>query len=222
MLRPKVVAVAAPATPISGKGTKTEDEAGTKQDIDCVGEPENAHRDRGVSGAAEDRVDEKEEHDGRVAAQHDPGVPSPDRDHRRCCAHQLEQPRRKEESAQSEEQGHDQADGDALDRGRGGALGVVLADAACDCRGHSDAQSHGDRVHDRQERLGEADSRNRIGAQSRNEEHVRDGEEGLHEHLEDHRHCEQQDGTADRPLGVVLPRPAKGFLDAGPDVRLTV
>ena len=36
-----------------------------------VAEPQHAHRDRRVAGAAEDGVDEEQQHDRDVAAEHD-------------------------------------------------------------------------------------------------------------------------------------------------------
>ena len=47
-----------------------------------------------------------------------------------------------------------------------------------------------------------------VGAEVRHPEHVHDREHRLEDHLEDHRHGQQHDGPPDRPLGVVLPRPA--------------
>ena len=40
-----------------GKRPEAEDEAGAEHDVEHVAEPQHAHRDRGVAGAAEHRVD---------------------------------------------------------------------------------------------------------------------------------------------------------------------
>src|SRR4029079_19382992 len=52
------------------KRTEPEDEARAKHDVQDVSEPEDAHRDRGITSSAEHRVQHEEEEDGRVAAEH--------------------------------------------------------------------------------------------------------------------------------------------------------
>ena len=54
-----------------GEWPETEDEARIETDVDCVGDPEDAHRDRRVARAAEHRVDQKQHHDDAVEAEDD-------------------------------------------------------------------------------------------------------------------------------------------------------
>jgi len=75
-----VVATACAGDAQLGKRTQPEDEAGVEHDVDRVREPQRTHRDRGVAGTAEDRVDQKQKH--RAApAQHHARVASADRLH---------------------------------------------------------------------------------------------------------------------------------------------
>ena len=78
------------------------------------------------------------------------------------------------------------------------AVGVAFADAARDGCGRADAEADGDRVDDRQHRLGQPDGGDRVGAEARHEEHVDDGEDRLEHQLEHHRDCEEQNRAADR------------------------
>lgn len=106
-----------------------------------------------------------------------------------------------------------------LDRLHGGtrrAIGLMFPDAARDRCGSADREADRHRVDHRHERLGDAHGRNRIGAETSDEEDVRHGEHRLHEHLEDHRHCQQHHRAADGRLGVVLARAADGFAKRGP------
>ena len=64
-----------------------EDEARGEHDVERVGQPQHAHGDRRVAGAAEDGVDEEEQHDRGVAAEHDPRVGAAGLDDRRRGAH---------------------------------------------------------------------------------------------------------------------------------------
>jgi hypothetical protein len=68
-------------------------------------------------------------------------------------------------------------------------------------RGEGDADRHG--VDERHDRLCEADDRHRLPSQARHPEHIDDGEQRLHDHLEDHGHGEQKDCTIQR-LGRVV------------------
>ncbi len=54
-----------------GERAEAEDEARPEQDVEDVAEPQHAHRDRRVARAAEHRVDQEQQHDGDVAAEHD-------------------------------------------------------------------------------------------------------------------------------------------------------
>src|SRR3569832_515879 len=52
------------------KGTDSEDQTRTEQDVDPVREPQRAHRDRGVACATKDRVDHDVHHDADVTGEH--------------------------------------------------------------------------------------------------------------------------------------------------------
>ena len=107
------------------------------------------------------------------------------------------------------QRGDDDAQEDRL-RGRARrAVRVLLADAPRDERHRADRQPHRDRVDDRQHRLGQADRRDRIGAEVRHPEHVGDGEDRLHRHLDHHRHREHDHRPPDR-RGRVVDWPARG------------
>ena len=55
-------------TPSFGEWTPAEDQARVEDEIDDVGDPEEAHGDGGIAGAAEDGVVEKKQHDRTAAA----------------------------------------------------------------------------------------------------------------------------------------------------------
>ena len=76
-----VVATACAGDAQLGKWTQPEDEAGVEHDVDRVREPQRTHRDRGVAGTAEDRVDQKQKQHRAAPAQHHARVASADRLH---------------------------------------------------------------------------------------------------------------------------------------------
>ena len=96
------------------------------------------------------------------------------------------------------------ADQDRLDGGARRRVGVLLADAPRHRRRRANRQPHRDRVNDGHQRLGDADGGDRVRAEPADEEDVRHREHRLHQHLEHHRHGQQDDGAADRRLRVVL------------------
>src|SRR5262249_26385553 len=61
-----------------GKWSKAPDQAGIEAQVDEVRQPENAHGNSCVSGAAKDRIDEKKQKDDAGTAQHDSRVKRPD------------------------------------------------------------------------------------------------------------------------------------------------
>src|ERR1700730_4392280 len=72
-----------PAAGVSGYGRthnpelwerpNTKNEAGPKYNVDRVCQPQHAHRDCRITGAAKNSVNHEEHHHGRVASQHDSG-----------------------------------------------------------------------------------------------------------------------------------------------------
>jgi hypothetical protein len=75
--RPIVVADGRAGDAELGERPDAEHEARPEHDVDGVGEPEHAHRDRRVARAAEQRVDDEQHDDHRLAAEHDARVPEP-------------------------------------------------------------------------------------------------------------------------------------------------
>ena len=173
------------------------DQQGTEHDVDRVREPEDAHRDRRVAGAAEDRIDQKDQQDDDVAAEHDARVGLSGRDDLGRGAHEAQQRGREDHAGNADDDRRDDAERDALHRRLRRARRIFLADAARHHGGHTDRQTHRGRVNERQHRLGEPDRGDGVRADVRDPEDVDHGEQRLHQHLEHHRHGEQDDGSAD-------------------------
>ena len=68
-----------------------------------------------------------------------------------------------------------------------------------------------DRIQDGEDRLGEPDHRNGVGAEARHPEDVDDREHRLHRHLEHHRDREQEHRSAHAALRVVVLLARQGF-----------
>jgi hypothetical protein len=197
-----------------------EDEQWSQDDVDDVGEPEHAHRDRGVTGPAKDRVHHEQHDDRRLAAQHDRRIAATGRDHLGRRAHERQQPRREQCADSAEQHGDEERQNQRLRRRPRRTLRVLLADPPGHDRRRSDAQPHGERVDHREQRFGHTDRCDRIGAQMRDPEDVGDGEDALERDLEHHRHREQQDRAADGPLGeVVVDVTPDRLLDDGPEAH---
>ena len=201
----------------SGEGPEAEDEAGIEDEVEDVGDPEQAHGDGGVSGTAEDGIIEKEQENHAGAAERDAGVVRAGGYERGRAAHDCEKLRREQEEGQTESQGGKQAEEDGLDGGDGGALGIFLADAARDHGGGGHAEAHSDSEDEGENGLGEADGGDSVGAEAGDEKDVDDGEEAFEDHLKDHGDGEQEDGAVEAAGGVVLVRAAKGLLDGLPE-----
>ena len=91
------------------------------------------------------------------------GVAAAGGDDRRGRAHEGEEPRSEQRAGGAEHDRHDEGEEQRLHRGAGGALGVLLADPAGDGRGGADAEAHRERVHQGEQRLGEADRGDGVG-----------------------------------------------------------
>ena len=76
-----------------GERTEPEDERRPERDVDCVREPERAHRELCVACTAEDAVDQEQQKDRCVPAQHHARERAAAGNDFRRCAHQLEQRR---------------------------------------------------------------------------------------------------------------------------------
>ena len=64
--------------------------------------------------------------------------------------------------------------------------------------------------------FGEPNGGHGVGAKARDPEHVRDGEQALHHHLEDHGDGEQKNGAANGAGRVIVPRSAQRVADVAP------
>src|SRR4051812_38924671 len=62
--------------PELGKRSPAEDQTRRQQNIERIGQPQNPHRDGGISGATKNGIDEKQEHDHDVSAEENAGVPA--------------------------------------------------------------------------------------------------------------------------------------------------
>src|SRR5688572_8137876 len=80
------------------KGTQPKNETGAQQNVDRVCEPENAHCNGRITGAAKNRVDQEKKNDGGIAPKHDPGEVRSDLDHIFRPTHPFEQFRSKKAS----------------------------------------------------------------------------------------------------------------------------
>ena len=188
---------------------------GPEHDVDDVAEPEHAHRDGRVAGAAEHRVHQEQQHHRGVAAEHHAGEAGPVRT--TSSVPPISRSRSVAKYPPSEPTSAEIADAEQnrLRRRARRALGIALADAARHERRRADRQPHRERVDQRHQRLGEAHRGDGIGAEVRDPEHVGDDEDRLHRHLEHHRHGEQDDGAADGRRGVVDGRAAQRVAQSG-------
>ena len=109
-----------------------------------------------------------------------------------------------------------QADGDGLHTGDGCAVGIFFADAARDHGGGGEAEAKADGEDQAQQRFGEADGGDGVGAETADPEDVDDGEQRFQHHFEDHRNGQQQDGAVEAARGEVLVRAAERFADGTP------
>ena len=97
-----------------------------------------------------------------------------------------EQFRREEKAWHADEDGDCQTDGDGLHAGDGCALGIFFADAAGDHGGGRQAEAEADGEDQAEQRFGEADGGDRVGAQAADPENVDYREQRFQDHFEDH------------------------------------
>src|SRR6267378_6397248 len=124
-----------------GERSPAENEAGVEDEIDDVGDPEQAHGDGGVAGSAEDGVVQKEQEYRAAAAESDARVAGADLDDLRRCSHQAEQFRRENEAGNADESGDGEAKCDGLHAGDSGGFGIFFANAARNHGGRREAQA---------------------------------------------------------------------------------
>jgi hypothetical protein len=193
-----------------------EDQARPQDDVDGVGEPEHPHRDGGVAGASEYRVDQEQHQHGAAAGEHDAGEVRADRQHFIRRPHHREQVGAERDADDEEHDRDEQPERDRLHGRPRRGLRVLLADASRHDRRRADGQPHRHGVDHHHQRLGDADGRDRRWAQVADEVDVGHQEHRLHQHLEHHRHGEQNHCPADRHLRVVLVRPTHRLAQRGP------
>ena len=131
-------------------------------------------------------------------------------------AHHSQDVRREASEHDTESRRHADAEQHDLPRRVRRGFRILFADAPRDDRGRRDRNADRDRVDERHDRLGDADHGDRILAQPRNPEHVRDGEERLHHHLEHHRHREQDYRAVQPFLRVIVMLPAQRLRNRTP------
>ena len=203
--------------PHLGKRPPAENETRPEYDVQCIGEPQRAHREHRVACAAKDRIDEEDEKHGGVAAEHDPREIGAHRDDRIVSAHQSQDVGREETEHDAHCRGNGDAKYDDLPGRLRRPLGILLADSSRDDRGRGERNPNCDGVDERHDRFGQADHGHRLLAETRHPEHIDDGEERLHDHLEHHRNREQQDRAVQRSGRVVVMLAPQGLPDDAPE-----
>jgi hypothetical protein len=202
-----------------GKGAPAKDQARIEDKINDVGDPEEAHGDGCVAGAAEDGVVEEQQHDGAAATEGNAGVTGADGEDLPGRAHEAKQVRRVEKTRNANERGDCKTDGNGLNAGNGRAGRIFFADAACDHGGGREAEAEADGHDQAEERFREADGGNGIGAETADPENIHDGEKRLQHHLQDHGNGEKKNGAIEAAGGEVLVGAAKRFADGAPQGR---
>ena len=112
--------------------------------------------------------------------------------------------------------GDGQAEDNGLHAGDGGAGGIFFADAPRHHGGGGQAQAEADGEHQAQQRFGEADGGDGVGAETADPEHVHHREQRLQHHFQNHGNGEQQNRAIEVARGEVLVRAAKRFADRAP------
>ena len=220
MLRPVNVASAAPVTPRCGNGSQSENEDRIEDQIDDVRDPEQAHGDGRIACSAEDRVVE-EEHDDRAAtAERDARVAGASGDDGGRSSHQAEEVRGFDAGRNSERRGNEEPEHDGLNGGDGGVFRIFLADAARHHRGGGQGNAEADGEDQSENRLGQSDGGDGIGAEPPDPEGIDHGKERFEHHLQHHGDGEQQDRAIQAAGGEVLMRTAQGFADRRPETTL--
>jgi hypothetical protein len=128
-------------------------------------------------------------------------------DYRVACTHELQQIGGEINSCKADRSREQRADPDGLAGNAGCSVMIFRAYAARDDRGDTHPEADGDGVNDGDERFCESHCSDGIGAESRDEDDVRQCKDRFHRHLEHHRNRKQSEGAADRPdceIGLVV------------------
>ena len=126
----------------------------------------------------------------------------------------MKQLRRKDAGRDAHTERDHEAEHDGLHAGDGSVFGILLADAARHHGSGGKREAEADGKDQRQQRLGEADGGDSVGAEATYPEHIDNGKERFEHHLEHHGNGEQEDGAVEATGGVVLVRAAEGFTDS--------
>src|SRR5258708_2717712 len=199
-----------------GEWSPTENEARIEDQIDDVGDPEQAHGDSGVTSAAEDGVVEKEHHDRSAAAEGDACITGADGNNLRGSTHQAKQIGPVKEARNADDSRDREANGDSLNPGNGCASGIFFADAASDHGRGGKAEAEADSHNEADERFSEADGGDGVRAETTDPENVDDCEKRLQHHFHDHGNGEQENRAIEIAGGEVLVRAAGSFADGAP------
>ena len=117
-------------------------------------------------GAAEDGVIEEEHHDGAATTQRDPRVARSRWQRSRGKRPSMQQRGAKIKQGTPTSTRNRQADSDGLNAGDRGAFGILFANAARDHGGGGQAEAQADRENQAEQRLGEADGGDGVGAEA--------------------------------------------------------
>src|SRR6266853_943580 len=199
-----------------GEWSPTENEARIEDEIDDVGDPEQAHGDSGVTSAAEDGVVEKEHHDRSAAAEGDACITGADGNNLRGSTHQAKQIGPVKEARNADDSRDREANGDSLNPGNGSASGIFFADAAGDHGRGGKAEAEADSHNEAEERCSEADGGYGVGAETADPENVDDREKRFQHHFHDHGNGQQENRAIEIAGGEVLVRTAQSFADGAP------
>ncbi len=201
------------------KWPQTQNEAWIEAKVDEVGQPQDAHGDRRVTGAAEDGVHQEEHQDDPRAAQHDPRVGRSHMQNRRACAHQRQKPGRERKAHGKDQRGNRYAQNDGLHGGLSRARLVLFSDPARYYGRCSHAQSHGHGKDHHQHTFSNPDRGGSVRAQMRDKENIDDAEERFHRHLQHHGHSQQHNRTVDGNGGEILAGAPNGLFNQGEPSR---
>ena len=186
------------------EGSQAENETRIQNQVDPVGDPQRPHRRRCVSRAAKHRAVEEQEQDDSVRTQEQGRVLDTDGHDLFRRPHGPQEVGSGKEPGKADAHGQEETEQVDLNHHHGRGIGVFLSDPPGHHRRRRDAEPRSQGIHDDHQRLGETDGGDGIGTQPRHEKHVRQGEDGLHGHLQHHGHRQQHDPAVHADLRIVL------------------
>jgi len=202
------------------EGAPAEDKARVEDEVDDVGDPQQAHGDGGVTRAAEDGVVEKEHHDRSAAAEGDAGIAGANGNDLRGGTHQAKQVRPIKKARNADDGRDRESNGDGLNAGNGRAGWIFFADAAGDHSRGRKAKAEANGHDEAEQRFGEANGSDGVRAKAADPENVDDGEKGFQNHFHNHGNGEEENRAIEIASCEVLVRATKGFAHGAPERRL--